>query len=265
MVPHVTRGFYLPASPSFQLFISYFLPRAFTQFATSPTPLPSMVRTTTGSIRPRKSSPKASAAEAQVSTERQNAPGQITLDQNEVLKAMMAARKGKARDMSPSDDEDESESGSEEDSEGEESQGDDNSASDSEEDNASVASSSSGPRRGVKRSRSGSALSRSLSPRPATLPSRIPDTSSRVKLAAQTAPAKAKSSNPFDTPKVKDATFAGLGLSQPLIRALATINISKPTEIQSACVGPIMDGELGPSPKLELTIRTRLHWRCKDR
>ena len=39
-------------------------------------------------------------------------------------------------------------------------------------------------------------------------------------------------------------TFASLGLSQPLISALETINIRNPTEIQSACIGPILEGEI---------------------
>jgi ATP-dependent RNA helicase DDX49/DBP8 len=50
--------------------------------------------------------------------------------------------------------------------------------------------------------------------------------------------------NPFDTPKAAShSTFASLGLSQPLITALEGINIRKPTEIQSACVEPIMNGQ----------------------
>lgn len=45
----------------------------------------------------------------------------------------------------------------------------------------------------------------------------------------------------------QDTTFASLGLSQPLISALETINIRKPTEIQLACIGPILEGKL-PGP-----------------
>lgn len=73
--------------------------------------------------------------------------------------------------------------------------------------------------------------------------SRIPTTStSRV---SQTAPTKAKTpTSAFDqqTKPPADTTFESLGMSKPLISALASINIKKPTEIQSACLGPIMSG-----------------------
>ena len=205
-----------------------------------------MAKTISLSKRSRKSSPDATAPTP--SAAQLNAPRPVTLDQDEVLKAMMAARKGKGRDLTSADADEESGSESDDGSgSGEDELRDDNDlASESDDDNACAASSSSGPRRGIKRSRSGSASSRSSSPLSTAPLSRIPATSSRVKAAAQAAPAKPKSSNPFDTPKVRDATFAGLGLSQPLIRALATINIAKPTEIQSACVGPILDGERYP-------------------
>jgi ATP-dependent RNA helicase DDX49/DBP8 len=50
-------------------------------------------------------------------------------------------------------------------------------------------------------------------------------------------------SEPFQSTKPpSDTTFESLGLSKPLISALASINIKKPTEIQSACLGPIMAG-----------------------
>jgi ATP-dependent RNA helicase DDX49/DBP8 len=45
-------------------------------------------------------------------------------------------------------------------------------------------------------------------------------------------------------PKIPLKTsFESLGLLPPLISALASISILKPTEIQSACVGPILSGE----------------------
>jgi len=160
------------------------------------------------------------------------------LDQAEIMKTMMAARKGKGREESPSDDDDDlndSSSGSEEEDEDdnvneEHSDGDDTS---------SEASTSTSQLRGTKRSRSPSS-----SPVRQPAPARVAETTSRVKLASKAAADSGKSSNnPFDTPKAAaHSTFASLGLSQPLINALAGINIQKPTEIQSACVGPIMNG-----------------------
>jgi ATP-dependent RNA helicase DDX49/DBP8 len=171
----------------------------------------------------------------------------LVLDQSEVLKAMMAARKGKGRDTTPSEDE---RSGEETGSDEEDEEDDDDEKSGDEveeeqESDESEGSSSSGQRRGVKRSRSASVESESAPTSPARQVSRVHETTSRVKLASTTTSAKPSTSkNPFDTPKAPShTTFASLGLSQPLINALGGINIKKPTEIQSACVGPIMEGE----------------------
>jgi len=161
-----------------------------------------------------------------------------TLDPAEIMKAMMAARKGKGHEES----EDGSDASESED-EDREAEGIEEIDSGSENSEPSLASSSTSPPRGVKRSRS-----TSKSPVRTTPPSRTAEATSRVKSASQPATkSKQSSTNPFDTPKAAaHATFASLGLSQPLINALAGINIQKPTEIQSACVGPIMDGK---SPK----------------
>jgi hypothetical protein len=40
-----------------------------------------------------------------------------------------------------------------------------------------------------------------------------------------------------------ERSFESLGLLPPLISALRSISITKPTEIQSACIGPILSGE----------------------
>jgi ATP-dependent RNA helicase DDX49/DBP8 len=166
----------------------------------------------------------------------------VTLDQDEVMRAMMASIKGKARDMSQSGSDDEGE-----DEEEDEDEQDDEEGSDEEEesDENGVGSSSSGF---SKRSRSPSPV---LKRKPTddkedpkrSLPAQSLGTS-RVKLSSiKQTPDVVKS--PFDHPKAAPiSSFASLGLSQPLINALAGISILKPTEIQSACVGPIMEGVL---------------------
>lgn len=168
-------------------------------------------------------------------------PGGISLDQDEVLRAMMAAKKGKARDTSSSED---AANDSEEEEEGEDSEDEE---SDSDGESSSGASSSSGLRRGRKRSRSPSVDDDEPPHR-----SDVDETTSRVKQSSNpSARPPVRSTNPFDVPKAAaHKTFASLGLSQPLVNALAGINITKPTEIQSACVGAIMDGE---SSTLKLT------------
>ncbi|WVQ99398.1 hypothetical protein IAU59_006531 [Kwoniella sp. CBS 9459] len=83
----------------------------------------------------------------------------------------------------------------------------------------------------------------SSSPSGIYLPSRT--AASRINHASQPkTTGKADASAVFENnPKPLSGTsFASLGISQPLINALAGINIRKPTEIQSACVGPIMSG-----------------------
>jgi ATP-dependent RNA helicase DDX49/DBP8 len=169
-------------------------------------------------------------------------PATVTLDQDEVMRAMMASIKGKARDMSQSGSDDD-----EEDEEEDEDEQDHEEGSDEEEesDENGVGSSSSGF---SKRSRSPSPV---LKRKPTddkedpkrSLPSQSLGTS-RVKLSSiKQTPDVVKS--PFDHPKTAPiSSFASLGLSQPLINALAGISILKPTEIQSACVGPIMEGVL---------------------
>ncbi|WWC70222.1 uncharacterized protein I206_104172 [Kwoniella pini CBS 10737] len=52
-------------------------------------------------------------------------------------------------------------------------------------------------------------------------------------------PQAAFSANPKPSP---ETSFASLGLSQPLITALKSINIREPTEIQSACISAILSG-----------------------
>jgi ATP-dependent RNA helicase DDX49/DBP8 len=143
----------------------------------------------------------------------------MTLDPMEVMKAMLA-QKGKGKQVeSASEDEDEDEDEEDDESEGtgsENEEGEDN----GEEDSGSEAESSR------------SAELRHAQQQSSPI-SRIP--TSRVV-------AKPKQ-EPFQSTKPpSDTTFESLGLSKPLIAALASINIKKPTEIQSACLGPIMAG-----------------------
>ena len=169
-------------------------------------------------------------------------PATVTLDQDEVMRAMMASIKGKARDMSQSGSDDEGEDEEEDEDEQDDEEGGEE---EEESDENGVGSSSSGF---SKRSRSHSPV---LKREPTvdkedpkrSLPSQSFGTS-RVKLSSiKQTPDVVKS--PFDHPKAAPiSSFASLGLSQPLINALAGISILKPTEIQSACVGPIMEGVL---------------------
>jgi ATP-dependent RNA helicase DDX49/DBP8 len=150
--------------------------------------------------------------------------GGMTLNPMEVMKAMLA-QKGKGKQLeSASEDEDEDE-------DEDESEGDDQS-----EDESESAGSDNGKDReedtGSQAESSRSAELRNAQQQPSPI-SRIP--TSRVTTKPK--------SEPFQSTKPpSDTTFESLGLSKPLISALASINIKKPTEIQSACLGPIMAG-----------------------
>jgi ATP-dependent RNA helicase DDX49/DBP8 len=146
--------------------------------------------------------------------------GGMTLDPMEVMKAMLA-QKGKGKQVeSASEDEDEDEDEEDDESDVESEEAASNNDEDGEGDTGSEAESSR------------SAELRNAQQQPSPI-SRIP--TSRVV-------AKPKQ-EPFQSTKPpSDATFESLGLSKPLITALASINIKKPTEIQSACLGPIMAG-----------------------
>jgi len=156
----------------------------------------------------------------------------MTLDPMEVMKAMLA-QKGKGKQVD-SEAETESESDASDGSEYEESL--EASVDEGEDDEEEVED---GSRSEAESSRSAELRTKRQSP-PA---SRIPTTStSRV---SQTASTKAKSPLSAFDQQIKppaDTTFESLGMSKPLISALASINIKKPTEIQSACLGPIMSG-----------------------
>jgi ATP-dependent RNA helicase DDX49/DBP8 len=146
--------------------------------------------------------------------------GGMMLDPMEVMKAMVA-QKGKGKQVeSASEDEEEEE---DEEDDGSEDESEDAASDDeknAEEDTGSEAESSR------------SAKLRNAQQPPSPI-SRIP--TSRV--------ATKPKSEPFQSTKPpSDTTFESLGLSKPLISALASINIKKPTEIQSACLGPIMAG-----------------------
>jgi len=156
----------------------------------------------------------------------------MTLDPMEVMKAMLA-QKGKGKQVD-SQAESESESDASDGSEDEESL---EASVDEEEDDEERVEEGSGSE--AESSRSAELRTK----RQSSPTSRIPTTStSRV---SQTAPTKAKTpASAFDqhTKPPADTTFESLGMSKPLISALASINIKKPTEIQSACLGPIMSG-----------------------
>lgn len=158
------------------------------------------------------------------------------LDPAEVMKAMMA-QKGKGREVEAGSESGDSDSDDEEDDPSDSEEGSlDRSDDGGDLDSGSEAESSrSAELRQLKRSRSTSRENDQPLSRvnPAITASRVnPETKTQV------------SPSPFsETPKpLAVTTFESLGMSKPLISALASIHIKKPTEIQSACVGAIMSG-----------------------
>lgn len=156
------------------------------------------------------------------------------LDPAEVMKAMLA-QKGKGREVESASD-----SGSESEDDGSEDNytdlSDEEELQSNEDDGTSgseAESSRSAELRQLKRSRSNSR--EPLAPSSRIAPTQI---GSRIKLEPKTSPSPFN--NALKPPSV--TTFESLGLSKPLISALASINIKKPTEIQAACVGAIMSG-----------------------
>ena len=181
-------------------------------------------------------------------TKKKMVTGTVTLDQDEVLKAMMAARKGKGRDDTPSDSESDS------DNDGGDNGGKINTEEEEDEDDDTEEGASSSSRvrpRGSKRPRtqnnddsvSDHGGPSSLRVQPMTVPL-DQDNTSRVKLFTSKPQSTQPSKSPFNHPKAPSTTFTTLGLSPPLISALAGTNIRKPTEIQSACIEPILEGTL---------------------
>lgn len=145
------------------------------------------------------------------------------LDQDEVMKAMLAQAAAKAGDDNGSDDSDDGSddesggSGSEDDRPNGKEDGDDDSEDDDDESEDEAPSKPAAP----------ATLSRVQASRTAS-----------SSTSTQPAPR-----DMFDVPRVDtSASFASLGLSQPAITALAQLNIKKPTEIQVACVPPILAG-----------------------
>ncbi|OXG24629.1 ATP-dependent RNA helicase DBP8 [Cryptococcus neoformans Tu401-1] len=168
----------------------------------------------------------------------------LVLDQSEIMRAMLAAQKGKQKEesegsyQSNEDDDDASDEGEDE-----------------EESSGSEAESSVAAQRNLKRRRSlsldldveGEEDNENEEPESRSEPSSGPRMLSRTALATKDIAAKPQSKpqpNGFaSAPKPSaDVTFESLGLSRPLVTALASINIKKPTEIQAACVEPILSG-----------------------
>jgi len=205
------------------------------------------------------STKKAAVQQSRSESSTAKANGGPILDQDDVMRAMLEAK-------GPSN-------GEERDSVEDGSDGDDGSERSSMERKGSI-----GRTNGVRSSRRSASFERDLSEldtSPASPPSRpsAQASSSRVKLPSPGKPVfdgKSKAYRLDDAVKPPfSVTFTSLGLSQPLISALETINIRKPTEIQAACIRPIMEGEIGPFVLLENGIdesnRSRLYRRCEDR
>ncbi|EIW70626.1 hypothetical protein TREMEDRAFT_71341 [Tremella mesenterica DSM 1558] len=168
---------------------------------------------------------------------------EIMLDQDEIMKAMLAAGKGKGRMISDSEDSAAS------------SDGEDLRGESSDEGSVSSASSSStkhsiAQKHGISSPTplslddEGGSSSRSLPSRSKKREeSPISKSLSRVKLPLpSTSSAPKPPSSAIDPVTTTRTSFESLGLSKPLIAALATINIRHPTEIQSACIGPMLAG-----------------------
>jgi ATP-dependent RNA helicase DDX49/DBP8 len=166
------------------------------------------------------------------------------LDPAEVMKAMLA-QKGKGKQVIPDSDSElgSAESASEEDDDGKSQDDSDRDTSVEEqggEEAASIGSEAESSRsaelRHRKRSRSNSREVHQPASRVA------PIATSRVNLDPQTRSQVSSSRFSEVTKPSPVTTFETLGMSKPLISALASINIKQPTEIQAACVGAIMSG-----------------------
>lgn len=176
------------------------------------------------------------------------------LDQDEVLRAMLAAQRTETlKDLEDGETEGNSEGESEA--------------------SWSGSKSASDPDRHTKgrnRSADHGVSKPSRTPSPPRRPSANEASTSRVVLPARPLPptnGKAESFPGENDKPLPATTFASLGLSPPLISALDTINIRRPTEIQSACVGPIMEGGYPLREVRGLTdgLRSRLYRRCQNR
>ncbi|ORY34035.1 P-loop containing nucleoside triphosphate hydrolase protein, partial [Naematelia encephala] len=169
---------------------------------------------------------------------------ETTLDQNEVLRAMLAAKKqGKQREVSDEDEEDDNDS-DEDDSAGSSGSGEEDEASDGSAPESSASATSRSRRTNLKRSRS---QSRSSSPSLNLKSDVKPSVSAHSHPTTTALPSRISSAVKAPrAPIVKppsETSFTSLGLSQPIISALASISIISPTEIQSACIGPILAGQ----------------------
>ena len=176
--------------------------------------------------------------------------GRLVLDPAEVMRSMFAAKgsKGKERDTSSSD----SEADSEEDRDDSQ---DDHIAEDTARsianndegsfDLSDAESSTSARRRWIEAQER---QEEDLTSVPGLVQdSKHPPALSRVCPSEAPHETPKSSSSPFDHSKITSApTFASLGLSPPLIEALAGIRISAPTEIQTACIPAILQGDYTP-------------------
>ncbi len=179
----------------------------------------------------------------------------IELDEDEILKSMMAARKqGKQREITSDSEQDGSDA--------------ERSHQDKENSFGSTPTSSSDH----------------VDPNPSSPPLQLHGQASGSQQHSATShinhTSRINSANRYTDPKTvakglpvpprptKSVTFSALGLSQPVITALTAINIKEPTEIQAACIGPIMSGEslfAARSSRLTAESRARLYRRSKDR
>ena len=188
-------------------------------------------------------------SDAQGDQERSTAAGNgaVYLDQSEILRSMMAAErdaKGKGRNLSPSESSEDEKSDAE--GSGEEnglSVQTDGTPSPRVLDDSSVGgeseaeSSTSAARRHPS---PGSPVSKLKTQEP--LPSRVSIV--RPILLKDEHPNGKGQTSPFGSAVQAGSTFESLGLSKPLISAMSGISIRSPTEIQTACIPPILQGQL---------------------
>lgn len=89
--------------------------------------------------------------------------------------------------------------------------------------------------------------------------------SRRLKLS-RTSPISMRTPRLAQTPKHSIGSFNDMGISSVLEAALHRTSIYKPTEIQAACIPPILAGAVWCSalgiPFMLVSYRERLHWPC---
>jgi ATP-dependent RNA helicase DDX49/DBP8 len=82
---------------------------------------------------------------------------------------------------------------------------------------------------------------------------------SRFSLKPRQGPVPGKTTIPLHASSPRPPTFAGMGVSSSLVSAMNKMSIHTPTEIQAACIPPLLDGTYlscgVPSLTLKILVR----------